>query len=79
MLWISLLLQADHSEKDSILNLISRLHNTIQKSYDTFAIRFTIQDSCLPAAVALSGRSVTAEELKAGEERLDKINKKSLK
>lgn len=72
------LIQADHSEKESILNLISRLHNTIQKSYDTFAITFEVPEYCIPAAVALSGKPLPPEELAEGAERLKRINKQNL-
>ncbi|XP_019858537.1 PREDICTED: proteasome activator complex subunit 4 [Amphimedon queenslandica] len=73
-----LLIQADHSEKESILNLISRLHNTIQKSYDTFAITYEVPESCIPAAVALSGKPLPPEELAEGAERLKRMNKQNL-
>lgn len=62
---LPILVKADHSEKSTILNLISHLHNTIQRMYDTFSINFEVSDSCLPIAVSLDSAITKAEEEEA--------------
>jgi proteasome activator subunit 4 len=74
---VPLLAQADHSEKPTILNLISHIHNSIQKSYDGFSLKFEVSNTCLPLAAALNS-PLSIEELQRGKDQLEEFNKKSI-
>eukprot|EP00731_Ephydatia_muelleri_P029038 Em0020g682a len=67
------ILQAGHSEKPSIINLLQEVLIAVVKKYETFSIMFKVPDGCVQAAAMLTG-PLSSEELVDGDERLQKNN-----
>ncbi|XP_065838430.1 proteasome activator complex subunit 4-like [Oscarella lobularis] len=75
------LVQADHSEKPSVLSLINQLIGNIGHRSNSPAIRHYVSNSCLDAAKALlavSGETATESDIEEGEKRLKAKNEQTL-
>eukprot|EP00118_Oscarella_pearsei_P016564 m.158850 g.158850 ORF g.158850 m.158850 type:complete len:1318 (+) comp38755_c1_seq1:297-4250(+) len=72
------LVQADHSEKPSVLSLMTQLVRNIAVRSNSPAIRQQVPDGCLNAAKVFLDEQISVLDIEEGEKRLKERNEKTL-